>query len=77
MGSMFKQGIFDPKIHEFLQSWAKDASSGRGLFSSNRIEMQNMSPELREIISAAEETTTSVEGLTGASVQLEIGSLYA
>lgn len=65
MGSMFKQGIFNPQVHELLDSWARDGrASSEGLFSSNRIEMQNLAPEQREIISAAEETNACVEGFT-------------
>ncbi|KMT07817.1 hypothetical protein BVRB_6g146290 isoform B [Beta vulgaris subsp. vulgaris] len=65
MGSKFKQGLFHANVDEFLRNWAKDArEAGGGEARSNRIEMQNLAPELREIISAAEEMTVSVEGFT-------------
>ncbi|KAL2939581.1 MLO-like protein 1 [Bienertia sinuspersici] len=65
MGSAFKHGIFETKIHELLDSWRTDATGHEGGHSSsNRVEMQILAPELREIISVADESVCSVEGFT-------------
>ncbi|XP_021721071.1 MLO-like protein 13 [Chenopodium quinoa] len=65
MGSMFKHGIFKSDIHNALDSWILDGKEAAGgSHSSHRIEMQNLAPESREIISGAEETTAWVENFT-------------
>ncbi|KAL2939520.1 MLO-like protein 8 [Bienertia sinuspersici] len=69
MGSAFKHGIFETKIHELLDSWRTDATGHEGGHSSsNRVEMQILAPELREIISVADESVCSVEGFTAPQI---------
>lgn len=60
MGSAFKEGIFTENVQAILNVWSKDAQEhGRGSSTSNRFQMQNMAPELREIVS--QETDFGVE----------------
>lgn len=61
MGSMFKHGIFEQHVHDLVNIWAHD--HGRGSHGSRRVEMQTMDPELHQVIST-EENTTSIRGFT-------------
>lgn len=64
MGSMFKEGIFGPMVHDLVDIWAGDARErlhGSGLSGSNRIEMQNTASELREVVPVAQETAVCLE----------------
>ncbi|KAK9678034.1 hypothetical protein RND81_11G183500 [Saponaria officinalis] len=67
MGSRFKPSILGPLVHETVGSWLEDvrersSGHGKGVFGSSRIEIRNLSSELREIIPVTDQTAICFDG---------------